>query len=222
VIATDVSDETAAAPEGAGSYAFRRLDVSSEEDWASLAAWLAAEHGRVDALVNNAGIAFRGRLGTVTRADWDRVLATNLTGAFLGIQALAPLMPRGSSIVNVGSVASLTGYHAVAYTVGKWGLRGLTHVASLELGRLGIRVNAIHPGYIDTPMTASAPTAFLGVQLAETPLGRAGLPEDVAPLVVFLVSDESGYISGAEIPVDGGHSAHGGVKSLSDALREES
>jgi 3alpha(or 20beta)-hydroxysteroid dehydrogenase len=216
VVATDIRDPDE--PGHAGT--FRRLDVTSEEGWSELAAWLRAEHGRVDALVNNAGVAFRGRLGDLSRADWDHVLATNLTGAFLGIQALQPLMPPGSSIVNIGSVAGLTGYHAAAYTVSKWGLRGLTRVASLELGRLGIRVNAVHPGYVETPMTATAPDAFRVAQLAETPLGRAGAAEEVAAVVVFLVSDESAYVSGAEIAVDGGHSAHGGVKSLSDALRD--
>lgn len=219
VVATDLAAEAPAAPSGAGTYAYRRLDVSAPEDWQSLATWLGEAHGRVDALVNNAGVTFRARLGEVELADWDRVLATNLTGALLGIQALLPLMGAGSSIVNVGSVAALTGHYPVAYTVSKWGLRGLTHVASLELGARGIRVNAIHPGYVETPMTASAPAVFLDAQLAETPLGRAGRPEDVAPLVVYLVSDESAYVSGAEIPVDGGFTAHGGTKSLSDALR---
>ncbi len=219
VVATDVHEETPAAPQGTGTYTYRRLDVSRQDDWESLTAWIRDEHGRVDALVNNAGITFRERIGEIRVEDWNRVLGVNLTGALLGIQALLPLMPRGASIVNIGSVASLTGHYPVAYTVSKWGLRGLTHVASLELGGRGIRVNAIHPGYIETPMTATAPRAFLAAQLAETPLGRAGRPEDVAPLVVFLVSDESSYLSGAEIPVDGGFTAHGGAKSLSDALR---
>lgn len=219
VVAADLAGTGPAAPVGAGTYTYHRLDVSSQEGWAELARWLEAEHGRVDALVNNAGITFRNRLGEVTLEDWDRVLGINLTGAFLGIQALVPLMPRGASIVNIGSVAALTGHYPVAYTVSKWGLRGLTHVASLELGPRGIRVNAIHPGYVETAMTASAPAAFLGANLAETPLGRAGRPEDVAPLVVYLVSDESSYVSGAEIPVDGGYTAHGGAKSLSDVLR---
>lgn len=219
VVATDIAEAAPDAPAGSGTYAYRRLDVSSESDWAALAAWLETEHGRVDALVNNAGITFRKRLGQIELDDWNRVLATNLTGALLGIQALLPLMPRGSSIVNIGSVAALTGHYPVAYTVSKWGLRGLTRVASLELGERGIRVNAIHPGYVETPMTASAPPVFLQVNLAETPLGRAGQPDDIAPLVVYLVSDESSYLSGAEIPVDGGFTAHGGSKSMSDALR---
>jgi 3alpha(or 20beta)-hydroxysteroid dehydrogenase len=100
----------------------------------------------------------------------------------------------------------------------KWGVRALSRVASLELGRRGIRVNTILPGYIETPMTASAPEAFRQANLEVTPLGRLGRVEDVAPLVVFLISDEASYISGAEIAVDGGQSAHGGAKTLSDAV----
>jgi 3alpha(or 20beta)-hydroxysteroid dehydrogenase len=127
-------------------------------------------------------------------------------------------MPAGGSIVVVGSAAALTGHYPVAYTASKWALRGLVKTACLELGPRGIRVNAIHPGYIETPMTASAPPAFRAANLAETPLGRAGTVDDVTPLVAFLLSDAAGYISGAEIPVDGGMTAHGGVKSISEAM----
>ncbi len=98
-------------------------------------------------------------------------------------------------------------------------MRGLSRVASLELGELGIRVNTIFPGYIETPMTASAPDAFRAANIAATPLARTGTPDDVAPLVVYLISDESAYVSGAEIAVDGGLTAHGGAKPLSDASR---
>ncbi len=218
VIATDLH-EAAEAPPG-GSY--RRLDVSRADDWRALGAWLGEEHGRVDGLVNNAGVALRTRLEEIAPAEWDRVLAVNLTGPLLGIQALAPLMQSGSSIVNVGSVAGLIGYHAVAYTVSKWGLRGLSRVASLELGPRGIRVNTILPGFIETPMTAAAPAAFRTANLEATPLGRTGLPEEVAPLVVYLISDESAFVSGAEIVVDGGQTAHGGAKHLSDAVERSS
>ena len=217
VIATDLHDEAETAP----GVAYRRLDVSRAEDWRALGAWLAVEHGRVDGLVNNAGIPFRARLEEIEPADFERVLAVNLTGALLGIQTVAPLMEHGGSIVNVSSVAALGGYHAVGYTVSKWGLRGLSRVASLELGPRGIRVNTILPGYVETPMTASAPPAFRTANIAQTPLGRTGTPEEVAPLVVYLISDESAFVSGAEIPVDGGQSAHGGAKSLSDAVRSE-
>lgn len=218
VIATDLHEE-APSYVGAAGIAYRRLDVARPEEWADLGAWLAERHGRVDGLVNNAGIPFRARLCEVAPADWDRVLAVNLTGSLLGIQTVVPLMGPGGSIVNVSSAAGLTGYSAAAYTVSKWGVRGLSRVASLELGELGIRVNTIFPGYIETPMTASAPDAFRAANIAATPLARTGTPDDVAPLVVYLISDESAYVTGAEIAVDGGLTAHGGAKPLSDASR---
>jgi 3alpha(or 20beta)-hydroxysteroid dehydrogenase len=218
VIAADVAAEDPGLGDG---IAYRRLDVSQQEEWRALATWLNETHGRVDGLVNNAGIPFRERLGEIDMADWERVIGINLTGALLGIQTLAPLMPRGGSIVNVASLAGLGGYHGVAYTVSKWGLRGLSRVASLELGAQGVRVNTILPGYIETPMTATAPDWFRSLNIEETPLGRTGTAEDVAPLVVFLLSDESSYISGAEIVVDGGQSGHGGSKRYSDAGRAQ-
>ena len=155
----------------------------------------------------------------VTPADLHRVYEVNVTGALLGIQAIAPLMTVGGSVVLVGSAAALTGHFPVAYTASKWALRGLAKAACLELGPRGIRVNVVHPGYIETPMTASAAPAFRAANLAETPLGRTGTVDDVAPLVAFLLSDDASYISGAEIPIDGGMTAHGGVKSISDAVR---
>jgi len=214
VVATDLHE---AAPVPAGA-TYRRLDVSRAEDWAALAVWVAEEHGRVDGLVNNAGVALRTRLDEIEQADWERVLAVNLTGPLLGIQTFSPLMTSGGSIVNVASVAALVGYHAVAYTVSKWGLRGLSRVAGLELGPRGIRVNTILPGFIETPMTAAASPAFRTANIEATPLGRTGTPEEVAPLVVYLISDESAFVSGAEIVVDGGQTAHGGAKFLSDAV----
>lgn len=152
VVATDVLDEPgeklAAALRADGlDVRYHHLDVSSPADWADLASSLEAVHG----LVNNAGIPMRARLGAVELADWNRAFAVNTTGPMLGIQALAPLMPAGASIVNVGSVAALTAHHAIAYTASKWALRGLSKVAAPELAPRGIRTNLVHPGYIETP-----------------------------------------------------------------------
>ena len=217
VIATDLHDED---PQLGAGIAYRRLDVSRPEDWQELGEWLSETHGRVDGLVNNAGIAFRSRLEEVEIADWNRVIGINLTGALLGIQTVSPLMPEGGSIVNVSSIAGLTAHFAVAYTVSKWGLRGLSRVAALELGERAIRVNTVLPGFIETPMTASAPEWFRTANIEQTPLGRTGTADEVAPLVVFLISDESSFISGAEIVVDGGQTAHGGSKLYSDTGRQ--
>jgi 3alpha(or 20beta)-hydroxysteroid dehydrogenase len=196
----------------------RVRDVTSPQDWSLLRDEIARDFGVLHGLVNNAGITHRARLLDVDVNDVERVFAVNLIGPLLGIQALAPLMTDGGSIVNIGSVAALTAHYPVAYTASKWALRGLSHVAAAELGPRAIRVNTVHPGFIETPMTASAPSVFLRASLAETPLGRPGQPMDVAELVVFLLSDAAAYITGAEIPVDGGQSAHGGAKSISDAL----
>ena len=194
------------------------LDVSSTEGWAALAGRLRDTHGRVHGLVNNAAITDRTRLGEIAADALERVLAVNVAGPLLGIQALAPLMTEGGSIVNVSSIAGLTGHFPAAYTASKWGLRGVSRTASMELGPAGIRVNTIFPGVIATPMVPT-PEEITRAAVAGIPLGRPGTPDDIAPLIVFLMSDESSWISGAEIAVDGGQSAHGGMKPLSDAVR---
>jgi 3alpha(or 20beta)-hydroxysteroid dehydrogenase len=195
----------------------RVLDVADAAAWTALAGSLGAP---VHGLVNNAAVTSRVRLGDVEAEHMARVLAINVTGPVLAIQALAPLMTEGGSIVNVSSIAGTTGHYPPAYTASKWALRGVSRAAGAELGRLGIRVNTIMPGVIATPMADDAPEAFTRLVVDDIPLGRRGTARDVAPLVVFLMSDESGWISGAEIAVDGGQAAHGGMKRLSDAVRD--
>jgi 3alpha(or 20beta)-hydroxysteroid dehydrogenase len=216
VVATDVKDPI---EELAGGVEFRRLDVGSQESWAELAAHLADAHGTVHGLINNAGVTWRERLMDVTIEDWERVFRINVTGCLMGIQAIVPLMSEGGSIVNVSSRAGASGYHAVAYGTSKWAVRGLSRTASMELGPLGIRVNTLLPGYIDTPMSSSAPDWFREASLEEIPLGRLGTVDDVTPLMVFLMADESSYISGTEFHVDGGEYGHAGVKRYSDLAR---
>ena len=216
VVATDLQEPVV---ELAGGVTFRHHDVGSEEAWAALGSALREEHGVVHGLVNNAGITWRERLMDVTVEDWERVFRINVTGSLLGIQALVPLMTEGGSIVNVSSRAGVSGYHAIAYGTSKWAVRGLSRSASVELGPRGIRVNTLLPGYIETAMTASAPDWFREASLEEIPLGRLGTVRDIAPLMVFLMSDESSWISGCEFHVDGGEYGHAGVKRYSDLAR---
>lgn len=199
----------------------RGLDVADEAAWQRLAGEFRADGTPVHGLVNCAGVTWRARLGDVTPADFARVQAVNVLGPLLGIQALAPLMPAGASIVNVGSLAALQGHYPVAYTASKWSLRGLTHAACLELGPRGIRVNIVHPGFVDTAMTAAAPAALRDASVATTPLGRPGTAAEVAAVAVFLLGDGASFVSGAEIPVDGGAASHAGAKPISDALRPD-
>jgi 3alpha(or 20beta)-hydroxysteroid dehydrogenase len=216
VVATDVLDF--AGPHG-GSVVRRRLDVTEPGEWSALAEWLGSEHGQVYGLVNNAGVAARERLPHVTLETWHSTFDINVTGPMLGIQALVPLMRPGASIVNICSVAAMSGHAAAAYTASKWALRGLSRTASLELGAIGIRVNAVMPGLVETPLMANASPAFRGAALAEIPLGRTGTVDDIAPLIVFLLSDGSAYLNGAEIAVDGGLTAHVSHKGIADAIR---
>jgi 3alpha(or 20beta)-hydroxysteroid dehydrogenase len=194
-----------------GEAEYEHLDVTSAADWERVVAATRERFGRLHILVNNAGVLHRGGVTATSVEEWDRVLAVNLTGPFLGMRAAAPLIRQsgGGAIVNVSSIAGLTGTPAAAYGASKWGLRGLTRAAALEFAPWGIRVNSIHPGVVATPMAEE----FLAAAETAIPLGgRAARAEEIADLVVFLASERAGYISGAEIAIDGARSTGlGGV-----------
>ena len=190
------------------------LDVTSPEDWTQAVATTRAAHGKLDVLVNNAGIGIPPRpLLETSDADHRRTLDVNLEGVWLGMRTCAPLMIEsgGGSIVNISSIDGLVGVARMAsYVASKFAVTGLTKTAALEWGPLGIRVNSVHPGVIDSPMVEQAPPAVrerLDQMMARQPIARMGRPEEVAALVLFLASDESSYCTGAEFVVDGGHLA---------------
>ncbi|MFL1377802.1 SDR family NAD(P)-dependent oxidoreductase [Nocardiopsis protaetiae] len=181
------------------------LDVRSADEWAVAVRRIEDRLGTVDILVNNAGIADPELIGRWERDRLQRTIDVNLVGVFNGIQAVLPAMRRagGGSIVNISSVGSFQGVPRMSpYVATKWGVRGLTKSAALELGRHGIRVNAVHPGQTRTPMTEGV--VFDTGSIA---LGRVGEPEDIARAVLFLASDESGFITGSDLVVDGGQLA---------------
>ena len=184
------------------------LDVSSAESWQEVVAATVADHGRIDVLVNNAAVHAAAPVHEMAEADFRHVLDVNLVGPFLGIQAVVPHMPRGGSIINIASLNGLAAQARTAgYTSSKFGVRGLTKTAALDLGPLGIRVNAILPGVIRTPMVAYVVEEREAELAAGLPLGRIGEPADIAAAAVFLASDDSAWISGTDLTVDGGHMA---------------
>ncbi|MEX1218049.1 MAG: SDR family oxidoreductase [Acidimicrobiales bacterium] len=184
------------------------LDVTSSESWAAAVSLALKTFGRVDILVNNAGIRAVAPVHEMPPAEFQRVLDINLMGPLLGIQAVVPHMPRGSSIINVSSLNGLAANeNTSAYTTSKFALRGLTKSAALDLGPLGIRVNAILPGVIRTPMVSYIVDQYEERLAAGLPLGRIGEPTDVAAAALFLASDDSAWVSGLDLTIDGGQMA---------------
>lgn len=189
------------------SAAFCRLDVRDEGQWAAATHRLHDWTGRLDILVNNAGIINRTLIADTDPDSWRRLLDINLTGAFLGIRASVPLMAAGGggSIVNISSNSAFSGHSDPAYTASKWGLRGLTRSAALEFAEQRIRVNAVCPGLITTDLNRGSP--HLAPMIGMTPANRSGRVEEVAQLVLYLVSDASRFVTGEDFVIDGGFTA---------------
>ncbi|MGQ0432600.1 MAG: glucose 1-dehydrogenase [Microthrixaceae bacterium] len=212
VLLTDVLDpegEAVAASLGA-SAAYRHLDVTSEDDWQAALAEAEERFGPVSVLVNNAGILDFGPIHKQDVARFRTVLDVNLVGPLIGMKTVAPSMKRagGGSIINVSSNAGIVGLpQAGAYVSSKWGLRGLSKTAALDLGATGIRVNSVHPGGINTPMTDFGGSGDDSPWAKGLPIARMGRPEEVANVVTVLASDEASYVTGAEWSVDGGATA---------------
>jgi 3alpha(or 20beta)-hydroxysteroid dehydrogenase len=204
VFLTDVLvNEGQATAEGIGA-TFLEHDVTDVDQWKVVVEHVLDASGRIDILVNNAGILHWATMTETSLDAWNRVVAVNQTGVFLGMQAVAPTMKeqRSGSIINISSVAAFSGSApCFAYGATKWAVRGMTKGAARELGPFGIRVNSIHPGIIDTPMMAGAP---LDEFVKGVPLRRYASADEVAKLALWLASDESAYASGAEFILDGG------------------
>ena len=190
-----------------------RQDVTKKEEWTALIAKVKAETGRIDALVNNAGIATLGMLPEVSEDTWDRQIDVNMKSVFLGCQAVLPVMreQESGSIVNLSSIAGLVGIPGcTAYSASKAGVRLMTKSIALEAAAQNIRVNSVHPGMIWTDMQKVAlkdnPEQY-DIINESIPMKRMGKPEDIANMIGFLVSDQSTYITGCEFVVDGGLTA---------------
>ena len=201
--------EALAAELGEGAI-YQHLDVTDEASWLQTVAAARERWGGIDGLVNNAGINFSEALSSTGLADFKRVIDVNLVGPFLGLKHVGPVMAaqgRGS-IVNISSIGGMTAWNSMgAYCASKWGLRGLSRVAALELGHKGVRVNSIHPGGVDTSMGTmfDGDTRALDKAYQGQPVQRIGQPEEIARMALFLLGDEASYVCGAEMVVDGGN-----------------
>ena len=199
--------------ESGGRTLFTRLDVTSEEDWQRAVQLTVERFGKLDILVNNAGIIIRVPIEKTTVENWDLTMAVNAKGVFLGTRAVLPVMRKagGGSIINLSSNAGIVGsLAAAAYSASKGAVRLFTKSTAIQHAKDGIRVNSVHPGPINAPMLdeiMADPKKFQEI-VKTIPLDRLGEPEEVAYAVLFLASDESSYVTGSELVVDGGATAH--------------
>src|SRR5213593_218734 len=199
------------ASEGLATYA--QLDVTREADWRAAVATAMQPYGKLNAIVNNAGIQLRAKIEATTEEDWDRIMAVNVKGVFLGTKCAIPVMRQsgGGSIINISSTAGLVGApgFTAAYTATKGAVRLFTKSTAIQHAKEGIRCNSVHPGPIATDMIKDVleDKAQWEARMRRLPMGRVGTPEDVAYGVIYLASDESSFMTGSELVIDGGTTA---------------
>jgi 3alpha(or 20beta)-hydroxysteroid dehydrogenase len=222
-VAHDAGEALAAELRAGGAAAlYVPLDVRDEGAWREAIRRVREAFGALHVLVNNAGVVSRVGIMDASEDEWRRVMDINLTGPLYGMRAAAPLMrdSGGGAIVNISSTAGLLGYAGAAYVASKWGLRGLTKTAAMEFVDWGIRVNSVHPAQVvGTSIAGNAAPAYREVTARVIPLGRGARPEEIAQVVLFLASDESSYVTGTEIAVDGGYSSFGLPRLREDLIR---
>ncbi|WP_030437147.1 glucose 1-dehydrogenase [Actinoplanes subtropicus] len=211
VIGDVLDDKGQAVADGLEGCHYVHQDVTSEADWSAAVAAVLDTYGRLDVLVNNAGILRHGSIAEMEPAEFRRVIDVNLVGCWLGVHTVAPVMTAGGggSIVNVSSIEGFAGAAGLsAYSASKFGIRGVTRSAAQELGPAGIRVNSVHPGGVLTSMSLGAAEHMTGIDpaafLKAMPIARFAEPIEISRLVAFLASDESSYTTGAEFVADGG------------------
>lgn len=211
VIAADINDEALEMASQKENVYGMKLNVTSDDEWEVLAKEVFDRFGKIDILVNNAGISSEKPYQDINLDDWQKMLSINGFGPFAGVKHVAPYMAvqKQGSIVNISSYTAQIGQGFNHYSASKGAVRALSKAAATTFGHQGVRVNALFPGIIETPMTQSLSTSqdLLGRLIQATPLQRLGKPADIANAALFLASDESSYISGAELTIDGGFSA---------------
>ncbi|MNB97915.1 Cyclopentanol dehydrogenase [compost metagenome] len=211
VIAADINEAALELASQKKNVHGMKLNVASDEDWVKLAQQVKERFGRIDILVNNAGISSEKPYQDIDINDWQKMLSINGYGPFAGIKHIAPYMAaqEKGSIVNISSYTAQIGQGFNHYSASKGAVRALSKAAATTFGRQGVRVNTLFPGIIETPMTSALSTSkeLLSHLIQATPLQRLGQPDDIAKAALFLASDESSYITGAELVIDGGFSA---------------
>ena len=226
VILTDILDTDGSKVESeitelGGDALYKRLDVSSENEWASISQFIEDKYGRLDILLNNAGASVRNSGMDISMEDWDLMMNVNAKGVFLGTKYCVPIMQKsgGGSIINISSIAGIAGrpMASPAYAASKGAVRVFTKSTAGRFAADGIRANSIHPGPIDTDMIRAVTTAETSADAFKNiPLGRLGQPEDIAYGALFLASDESSFITASELVIDGGVTVYQNIDAYRD------